>query len=160
MGNFYTDVIQKDPRFNSVERVADSALLEPNTRMRVQAIIEDARAEGIALMVYETYRSQARQQFLFHQKVTQLQTVGVHHYGLACDIVKVVQGEPSWKGDFTFLERLAQKHGLIWGGNWGYPDPFKGFQDLDHVQFCSLARQKALFQGTWYPDQTYDPYHD
>jgi hypothetical protein len=90
--------------------------------------------------------------------VTQIKTAGVHHYGLACDIVKLVQGQPSWKGDCTILERLAQKHGLIEGGNWGHPDPFKGFQDLDHLQFCSVARQQAVFKLEGYPDQTYNPY--
>jgi hypothetical protein len=160
MSNFYTDVIQKSPNFNSVQRIDDINLLEPNTRQRVLAVIADAKAQGTPLMVYETYRSQARQEALFQQKVTQLQTVGVHHYGLACDIVKIVNGEPSWQGDYTFLEPLAKKHDLIWGGNWGYPDPFKGFQDLDHVQFCSLKRQSTLFQGMWYPDQTYNPYQD
>ncbi len=158
MGSFYTDVIQKDPRFNSINRVAELHLLEPITRQKVEAIIADANAEGVPLMAYETYRSEARQKHLFAQKVTQLQAVGVHHYGLACDIVKVVHGEPSWKGDFTILERLAKKHGLIWGGNWGHADPFKGFQDTDHVQRCSIARQPALFRLQWYPDQHYDPY--
>jgi hypothetical protein len=46
-------------------------------------------------------------------EATKLKTVGVHHYGLACDLVKDIAGEPSWKGDFAFLGRLAKKHRLI-----------------------------------------------
>ncbi|MGO9084770.1 MAG: D-alanyl-D-alanine carboxypeptidase family protein [Candidatus Sulfotelmatobacter sp.] len=77
MGTFYTDVIQKDARFQSAARVADLALLEPTTRRLVQQIVDSAQKMGIRLMVYETYRSQARQQELFQNGATKLATVGV-----------------------------------------------------------------------------------
>ena len=160
MGNFFTDVIEKDPRFNSTKRIADPALLEPTTRALVQQIIEAAEETGISLMIFETYRSQARQQELFNQGATKLRTVGVHRYGLACDIVKVVGGEPSWKGDFSFLGQLAHSSGLIWGGDWGNPAIKHDFIDAVHVQRCTIARQHGLFAGTWYPDDTYNPYTD
>ena len=121
MGNFYTDVISQDERFSSVKRVSDASLLEPATRELVAAIVSAAHRMGIELMIYETYRCQDRQQELFNQGATKLRTVGVHHYGLACDIVRVVAGEPSWKGDFSFLGQLAQSSGMIWGGDWGTP---------------------------------------
>lgn len=113
MGNFYTDVIRKDPRFKSLDPIHDLALLEPVTRELVAEIIAAAALLGIKLMPYETYRSQARQSKLFAQKATKLAKVGVHHYGLACDLVKDVGGQPSWKGDFKFLGRLAKTHKLI-----------------------------------------------
>ncbi|MGD0218060.1 MAG: M15 family metallopeptidase [Desulfobaccales bacterium] len=160
MGNFFTDEIETDPRFDQTDRVDDTALLEPSTRQRVEAIIAEAKTQGIELMIFETYRSQARQLQLFNQGATQLQTVGVHHYGLACDIVKCINGEPSWKGDFSFLGTLAKKHGLIWGGDWGSPSAKHTFFDYDHVQRCSVGDQQALFNGGWYPDQNYDPCAD
>ena len=107
MASFFEDVIKNDPRLDSVKRVNDMALLEPVTRAAIGNILADAKALGIDLMVFETYRSQARQQELFNQGASKLRVVGVHHYGLACDLVKVVSGEPSWKGDFSFLGRLA-----------------------------------------------------
>jgi hypothetical protein len=160
MGNFYTDVIMKDPRFNSINRIADLSLLEPVTRAAVQAIIADAKAQGLDLMVFETYRSQARQAELFDQGVTQLQKVGCHGLGVAADIVKVVNGKPSWDGDFSFLGPLAKKHGLIWGGDWGTPDQPHSFRDYDHVQRVKVSDQQALFAGELYPDQDYDPYKE
>jgi hypothetical protein len=54
MGSFYDDVIKKDPRFNSIKRIDDMALLEPITRTAVTAIVNDARSLGIELMVFET----------------------------------------------------------------------------------------------------------
>jgi hypothetical protein len=158
--NFYQDVIQRSQSFLSPNRVSDIALLEPATRDAVQAIIADANAHGIKLMIYETYRSQLRQTALFNQGASQLRTVGVHHYGLACDLVKDIAGDPSWKGDFTFLRELARAHALIWGGDWETPNQPHSFRDNDHVQRCSVARQAKLFRGEWYPSADYNPYAD
>jgi D-alanyl-D-alanine carboxypeptidase len=160
MSNFYLDVIAKDARFASVGRVGDPLLLEPTTRQLVERLVSASQQMGIEVMIYETYRSQPRQQALFDNGATKLRTVGVHHYGLACDIVRVVNGEPSWKGDFTFLGQLAQSCGLIWGGDWGAPNIKHGFVDSVHVQRCTVARQGDLFSGNWYPQADYNPYDD
>jgi hypothetical protein len=158
MGNFYQDAIVKDPRFKSPKRVADLAMLEPVTRKLVGNIVADAAAHGMKLIAYETFRSQARQAALFDQGVTKLKNVGVHNFGLACDLVKDVGGEPSWKGDFSLLGQLAHQYGLIWGGDWGDPTVKHSFVDEYHVQRCSIGRQASLFSGTWYPKDNYDPY--
>jgi len=160
MGNFYTEVISHDAHFDSPARVTDPSLLEPITRQLVEGIVSAARQMGIEVMIYETYRSQERQQELFLHGATMLKTVGVHHYGLACDIVRVVGGEPSWKGDFSFLGQLAHSSGLIWGGDWGAPDIKHSFIDSVHVQRCTVARQGDLFAAAWYPGPTYNPCED
>jgi len=160
MATFYTDVLSKDARFASLTRIADPSLLEPVTRQLVERLVSTSKNMGIDLMIYETYRSQARQLALFNSGASKLRTVGVHHYGLACDIVRTVGGEPCWKGDFTFLGQLAQSCGLIWGGDWGAPHIKHSFIDSVHVQRCTVARQGDLFDGTWYPDETYNPYND
>lgn len=158
MGNFYTDVIAKDPRFNTTRRVADLGLLEPITRAAVVAIVAEAKVQGHNLIVFETYRSRERQRELYDQGVTKLWNVGCHHFGCACDLVKLVDGEPSWDGDFGFLGKLAEKHGLIWGGNWGHPKRHNSFVDACHVQRIRVEDQGDLFSGEFYPDADYDPY--
>lgn len=150
----------KDARFNAIGRVADLTLLEPRTGELVALMMKSAVSMGIEVQAFETYRSQARQEELFAQGATQLRTVGVHHYGLACDIVRVVNGEPCWKGDFSFLGQLAHSAGMIWGGDWGNPGVPHSFIDPVHVQRCTVARQPQLFSGAWYPGQTYNPYED
>lgn len=160
MGNFFTDTIKRDPRYNSTARINDLNLLEPHVRAKVLAMLNDAAAHGVKLMVFETYRSQARQELLFRDGATQLRTVGCHGYGLAADIVYNVSGEPSWKGDFAFLGHLAKAHNLIWGGDWGHPNKPTTFADSDHVQWLPIHRQGQLFRGEWYPTGDYNPYAD
>lgn len=160
MGTFYSDVIQKDARFESAARIADPVLLEPVTRRLVEQIVEAAGQMGIPLMIFETFRSQARQLALFNAGASKLRAVGVHNYGLACDLVREVGGEPSWKGDFSFLGQLARASGLIWGGDWGDATIEHSFVDAVHVQRCTIVRQAALFAGTWYPAEDYNPYQE
>lgn len=154
MGNFYTDVICADSRTVLTTRIADLGLLEPVTRLAVQDILEDL---GPTWMVFETCRSRHRQEYLFSIGATHLRKVGVHQYGLAADIIRRIDGEPSWKGDFTPLRLAAVRHGLISGQDWGQPGMHHDFIDADHVQRVSLADQSRLFDGTWYPDESYKP---
>jgi len=151
VGNFYTDTLSKSPRFHSTDTCNLLSMLYPPFAKAVKAILADAKAAGVVLTVFETYRSTERQELLFKQRVTQLQHVGVHHYGLAADIVHVVNGQPSWAGDFSLVGRLAVKHGLIWGGDWGAPGAHHSFIDEPHVQYVHVDQQQKLFSGEWYP---------
>lgn len=151
MTNFYVDVIQRDSRFHSPNAVNDMALLEPAFRAKVATLMAASKTAGIELRVTETYRSCERQQQLFAQGLTQLRTVGVHHYGLAADFCKIVGGQAVYDGDWTFLCRLAAALDLVAGGDWGEPDKPHSFRDWDHVQGCTVAEQTGLFAGTWYP---------
>ena len=76
MGNFYSDVICKDARFASLTRVSDPSLLEPTTRELVQSVVSAAQQMGIEVMIYETYRSQNRQQELFNNGATRASNGG------------------------------------------------------------------------------------
>ena len=155
--NFFSGVLSKDARFHTLESVRDVSMLEPETRAAVAALIADAAILGIHLIVTETYRSKERQQQLFATGASKLKEVGVHHYGLAADFAKVVNGKANWDGDWTFLRDLAKAHGLIWGGDWGTPNAPHSFRDNDHVQRCTIHDQTRLFAGTWYPAVDYDP---
>ena len=159
--SFYTDVIQKSPLYGTVKPCDDLSLLEPVTRVAVLAIIADAKAEGVEFRVLETYRSQALQQHYFQTGATHLRQVGVHHYGLACDLGMFVDGKMVEDGTkYGLLRFLAEKHGLISGGDWGTPTLPHSFRDYDHVQRVTLARQNDLFAGRWYPDGAYRPLDD
>jgi peptidoglycan L-alanyl-D-glutamate endopeptidase CwlK len=151
MGNFFTDIIQRDPRYLSTDPVNDVALLEPGFRAKAQAFVDAAFAQGIELVSTETYRSSQRQQQLFDEGKTQLRLVGVHHYGLALDFAKRIGGKESWEGDWTFMGPLAAAHGAVAGADWGEPEKPHTFRDWDHLQGVTIAEQKGLLAGTWYP---------
>lgn len=155
--SFYLDVILEDPKFSTLDSVRDLFLLEPVMRAAVVGIIQGAAELGIQLVVTETFRSKDRQKHLFDTGASKLREVGVHHYGLACDFVKLINGKADWSGDWSFLGKLAETHGLIWGGDWGEPNKPHTFRDNDHVQRVTKADQIKLFSGVWYPDSQYVP---
>jgi hypothetical protein len=158
---FYTDIIEKDHRFDSVNVINDLALLEPGTRAAVEAMIADAALAGHELRVLETYRSQARQHMLWTQHLTQLSKVGCHGFGVAADLALYVNGRYDPNGQhYMFMEALAKKHGLVSGIDWGAPNAVHSFHDYDHVQRVPVFRQNAMFAETWYPPSAYDPYAD
>lgn len=158
MANFFQSVIKNEQRATSTNCIGDVALLEPIFRAGVQRIVADAAAHGVKLMVFETYRSKERQKLLFNEGASRLKDVGVHHYGLACDLVRVVQGDPSWKGDFSIVGQLAKAHGFVWGGDWGAPNERHTFIDPYHIQRCALKDQARLFREEWYPPDNYVAY--
>ena len=158
MTNFYKDTICRDSRFETMHQVNDMGLLEPTFRAKVEGIIADAMAKGVELLVLETYRSKARQLVLFNKGATQIPKVGVHHFGLACDLgILKAGGSINWKADYGILGKLAVVRRAIWGGDWGLPKQPHNFRDYDHVQGISVRRQTMLFNGTWYPSGNYDP---
>ncbi|MDE2096292.1 MAG: M15 family metallopeptidase [Patescibacteria group bacterium] len=153
--SFYTTVIQKSAAFHSTTPCRDIRLLEPVTRDAVFRVIGLARESGVTLQVLETYRSQELQEHYYERGATQLRTVGVHHYGVACDLGIVIAGQVNWKADYSILGKLAKRAGLVWGGDWGSPERFHSFRDYDHVQRIAVADQDKLFSGSWYPSPSY-----
>ncbi|HET9825335.1 MAG TPA: M15 family metallopeptidase [Chitinophagaceae bacterium] len=141
------------------KRTDDAALVEPVARRLVTSIIEDARSHSLGLMVFEPFRSEAWQQLLFQQGAAKLQNVDLHNFGLVCDLVKNVNGDPSWKGDFSLPGELAHNYELIWGGHWG-KSVHRSFIDFVRVQRCPIPRQASLFTRQWHPDKKYNPCDD
>src|SRR3954466_3039310 len=162
--SFYTDVIQKDRRYNAknVDKVVnDLDLLEPGTRAAGIHMVEIAKAQGHNLKVAETYRSQARQAHLFRKGYTKLRKVGCHGYGVAADLQLFVNGRYDPNGEhYAFMHAMAVVQKLVSGQGWGTIRQPHSFTDWDHVQRVPLFRQEALFAGRWYPPVVYDPYVD
>lgn len=160
MPSFYDTAIRNSKAFRSDATCKDMALLEPGTRAAVQAMLNDAKAQGIDLRLLETYRSQTRQSALYQQRRTQLRVVGCHGYGVAADFGVFVNGKYAENNKpYVFLRQMARKHGLISGQDWGH-NKEGSFVDSGHVQRVPVWRQSQLFSGAWYPPIAYDPYAD
>jgi peptidoglycan LD-endopeptidase CwlK len=143
--SFYTDILTKDPRFKAPLVCRDPALLFPPFRAKIEAVIAKLAAASQTFEIIETFRSQARQEELYAAHATQLRTVGVHGFGLACDCARMIGGRITWEsGAYGNYGAACEAEGLTWGGRWT-------FGDLVHAQYVTVAEQPKLFNLSWYP---------
>lgn len=118
------------------------ASADMNTQMtsRAEAVIKDARREGMDMRVTDGYRSVAEQDATYAQGRTRPGNIvsnarggsSWHNYGLATDIAfNNANGQPAWpnNANWTRYGEIAVNHGLEWGGNW------HGIQDRPHVEY-------------------------
>jgi len=109
--------------------------LDPGFASMLMGAITEARNEGLDPVVTETYRSQARQDWLYAQgrtrpgRIVTHATVSMHTSGLAADVCPRVGGKIPWhrRDLFDRWGQIAEKHGLVWGGR------FRSY-DGPHVQ--------------------------
>jgi peptidoglycan L-alanyl-D-glutamate endopeptidase CwlK len=122
----------------------------------VQEFIKACSREGIAIWVYDTWRTKAKQRALHAQgrqpidivnklrkeaglepiteqrnrHIITRKLVSPHNYGLAADFVPIVDGKPVWN-DARLWEKcgkIAVRLGMEWGGLWKY------LVDKPHIQ--------------------------
>lgn len=110
--------------------------LTPDTREKVEKLIEAAKAEGIALVVVHTLRSYEEQALLFEKGRSRPGPIVTnarpgyswHNFGRAADFAFLIDGKLSWEGPWERFGILAERCGLRWGGN------FRGLKDRPHVE--------------------------
>lgn len=143
---FYTDSLATSPYFGSRSRVDFPEMLEPSVRQSVEDMLTDAQGQGIDLVLYESYRSQARHDLMRQENPSLSQSVGALAYGLAAEFAfgQGVNQQPTQDGDFTFLKALAESHGLMWAAEHG-----GAATGVTSVQDSDLP---ALEAGVWYPE--------
>lgn len=125
-------------------------LLCPPFAFSLIKLFATARSEGLAISIFETYRSQERQLDLFNKGATTLQRNGMHHFGVAADIVFLdVNGNPSWNVSHNWarMGKIGQDFGLEWGGSWG------GFVDKPHFQLipATVSAQAQIVAENYPP---------
>ena len=136
-------------------RDTDISRLAPLFAARVAVTLSRARIAGLDPLIFEAWRSDERQRWLYgvgrthslgRTPVTNAQSAlySWHGYGLAVDIVS---RSKLWD-DESFFERLAliaKVAGLDWGGDWSS-------RDLPHFQYGTLragpsAKARALMKS-------------
>lgn len=126
--------------------------LRPEVRPMVDAFLDAAAAAGIDVLVTCTLRSNDEQAALYAKGRTTA-PIGrrwvvtdappgksAHNYGLAIDIVPMVNGKPDWNGTdpvWQTLGELGQQAGLEWAGEPGFPFPEE--PHFQHPQWRTLA---------------------
>ncbi len=130
----WLDELKKSPKFHSLEPVRDLDLLYPPFRIKIELLLRKAEGANLPVMVFETFRSQERQEKLYEQKRTKIRSNGGHYFGVCADLVWTLDsGAPSWEepfaGAWESLAGIGRRLNLIWGGDW------KRFVDKPHWQY-------------------------
>lgn len=103
--------------------------LTENAQKACNLFLAECKAQGLNVLITETYRSQERQDYLYAQgrtragkKVTWTKK-SRHTSRRAWDICKNVKGqEYSDDSFFKACGKIADKFGIDWGGKWSAPD--------------------------------------
>jgi peptidoglycan L-alanyl-D-glutamate endopeptidase CwlK len=112
--------------------------LHPLVADKAKQVVELAGAEGIEILVTSTLRTFEEQADLFAigrtkpgNKVTNAKPgESWHNFGLAFDVVSLVNGKAVWNSPFwSRIAELGKQAGLVWGGD------FKSFKDKPHFEF-------------------------
>lgn len=107
----------------------DISELAPNAQKACSLFMQRCKDRGLNVLITETYRSQARQNYLYEQgrtrpgKVVTWTKNSRHTSRRAWDICKNVKGgEYSDSGFFKECGDIAKELGITWGGTWSVPD--------------------------------------
>lgn len=109
--------------------ITDLNALHPYFRDQVRQLILNCRAKGIELAIVETFRTHAKQNEYKGMGRKYTNSAGgksKHQYGLAVDLVPVVNGQAVWDNPVLWKKVgvAGEKLGLRWGGRWKKPyDP-------------------------------------
>lgn len=146
--SWYSTNIRTSPFYTQTQRSDGLELLYPPFLFALVSLFVRARGEGLPVTIYETYRSQERQLQLFNQGATTLKKNGMHHFGIAADIVFLTaSGNPSWaeSNNWTRLGAIGRDLGLEWGGLWS------GFVDKPHFQLvpATASAQAKIIAGEY-----------
>lgn len=137
-----------------IERYRGTLLLAPLFAKALERGVADCRNRGLRVYVFETWRSDERQKWLYAQGRTRPGDIvtnarnamsGWHFFGLAADIIhetKLWDVRDSWWEEVAQVMKL---HGLDWGGDWTHPD-------RPHFQWGTLkpspsSRARALYRS-------------
>lgn len=113
--------------------------LHPVFRPKAHEFAEAAKAAGLDLLIYCTYRSPAEQDELYTHGRTSAGAIvtnarggqSAHNFGLAFDGVPLVLGKPAWDDHAAWATygHVASAVGLEWAGAW------IKFREFPHVQY-------------------------
>ena len=127
--------------------IADLHALHPYFRDKIILLIELCKRKGITLHVVESYRTRAKQSEYYHMGRKYTRSTGgksKHQYGLAVDLVPIVDGEAQWEDKVLWkkIGIIGESLGLRWGGRWRSP------YDPAHFEWTGGLTSRDLAMGS------------
>jgi hypothetical protein len=134
----------------SIPMIADLQSLHPYFRDKVLQLIHACKAKGIELAVVETYRTRAKQneyRAMGRRYTRSKAGHSKHQYGLAVDVVPVIDSVVQWHNIALWRKVGAQgeRLGLRWGGRWRH------LFDPGHFEWTGGLGSYQLAQGVLPP---------
>lgn len=121
--------------------------LHPAIRGKATEFIAKAKERGINLKITAGLRTFDEQQALYDQGRTIKGPIvtkakpgqSFHNYGLAIDVVAIVNGKAVWDDDhlWKLIGAIGKEVGFEWGGDWK-------FTDKPHFQFPRAIKFDVL----------------
>ena len=130
--------------------------LSPVAQKACRLFLQECKKEGLPVLITETYRSQARQNYLYEQGRTRAGKVvtwtrNSRHTGrMAWDICKNVRGhEYSDQAFFNRCGAIARKLGITWGGDWKTPDKphFEVTMDWKYEEDEMVEKDNVIYKN-------------
>ena len=130
--------------------------LHPVVQELCRKHIDVCAKRGIKIIVTSTLRDQEYQSKLYAQGrttlgevVTNMLLIGPHGFGLAYDVVPVVDEQAVWNNNklWSAIGEEGQKLGLEWGGSW------KSIVDKPHFEYTgglTAAQLRAGKRPSWW----------
>lgn len=123
----------------------DISKLHPYVSGLCNKLMDLCKKEGIIIQVTSTIRDVEYQRYLYENVPGSTNTplVGAHGFGLAFDVVPIVNGKAIWDNQVIWnkIGVLGKSLGLTWGGDW------KSIIDKPHFEFTQGLSGADLRSG-------------
>jgi hypothetical protein len=155
LGSFTIAGRSDQARIKSVtSSIRDINELVAYVRVRAVEWIGQCNAAGLDPRISETYRTDARQAWLFTQGLTTVRLTGAHGFRVALDYFFVEGGKTAYPpAKMKAAADIAKKLGFAWGGDW------VSFRDTPHLEMLGgvmLAQYRQGRRPAWYDWQPYE----
>ncbi|WP_282080871.1 M15 family metallopeptidase [Aquimarina algiphila] len=123
--------------------------LHPRIQDKVRRFIHLADQQGIKLRVTDGIRTFKEQDDLYAQGRTKPGKIvtnakageSYHNYGLAVDVVPMINGNPNYKDDYIKIAQIGKSLGFTWGGDFTSINDKPHFHDTFGNSIADLQKK-------------------
>jgi hypothetical protein len=132
----FDEVIRNSDSYDTLKPCKDTSLLFPPFYEKIQELIKAyLEVHETEPYILETYRSNDLQELYYHRGASKIRKNGMHHYGIAVDLVAKVNGKIDYDTlDYAWLRNYATKELGLTVLTW----------ELAHFQYIPVSEQQAL----------------